>query len=214
MTRPAAQAYSSYALFNFCASTGGRHTSRTRSRWTSLLTILSRLHGWDLSGGAVHVAVFSLYLALLQEVRPPDIRSLIDREGLLPKLWGRTLRAQDFFRASPDALQADVIVGNPPWSSRRGPDRTSVSWSKEYQLPMPGAEDAWAFVWKALRHVREDGVVGFLLPAMGFLHNHAAKAVEARNRLIRHARIFRIVNFSDMRFQLFERAARPLVEPW
>ena len=74
---------------------------------------------------------------------------------------------------------------------------------------MPGGEDAWAFVWKALRHVGEDGVVGFLLPAMGFLHNPAAKAVEARNRLICDARIFRIVNFSDMRFQLFERAVRP-----
>ena len=184
------------------------HKSQTIP-WTSLLTILSRLHGWDLNTGTVRVAVFSLYLALLQEVRPPDIRRLIDRGRLLPELWGRTLRTQDFFGTSPDALQADVIVGNPPWSSRRGQDRMSARWSKEHQLPMPGREDAWAFVWKALRHVREDGVVGFLLPAMGFLHNHATKAVEARNRLICDARIIRIVNFSDMRFHLFEHAVRP-----
>ena len=184
------------------------HKSRTIP-WTSLLTILSRLRGWDLNGGAVRVAVFSLYLALLQEVRPPDIRKLIGRGRLLPELWGHTLRAQDFFGVSLDALRADVIVGNPPWSSRGGQNRTSASWSKEHQLPMPGGEDAWGFVWKALRHVREDGVVGFLLPAMGFLHNHATKAVEARSRLISDARILRIVNFSDMRFQLFERAVRP-----
>ena len=184
------------------------HNSRTIP-WTNLLAILSRLHGMDLSDGAVRVAVFSLYLALLQEVSPPDIRLLIDHGRLLPKLWDRTLRAQDFFGVSPDAFQADVIVGNPPWSSRRGADRPSASWSKDHHLPMPGGEDAWAFVWKALRHVRDNGVVGFLLPAMGFLHNHAAKAVEARRRLLCDARILRIVNFSDMRFQLFEHAVRP-----
>ena len=74
---------------------------------------------------------------------------------------------------------------------------------------MPGKEDAWAFVWKSLLHLRKRGVIGFLLPAMGFLHNHAAQAVKARTRLIRDARIFRIVNLSDMRFQLFENAVRP-----
>lgn len=177
--------------------------------WSKLLLILSRLRGWDLSPGAVRVAVFSLYLALLQEVRPPDIRSLVDRGRLLPRLWNHTLRAEDFFEVPSSASQADVIFGNPPWCSRRGAKRSSLRWSEKNQLQMPGGEDAWAFVWKALRHVRENGVVAFLLPAMGFLHNHAARAVKARQRLLRETRIFRIINFSDMRFQLFERAARP-----
>ncbi len=184
------------------------HKSRT-IRWDSLLTILSRLHGWDVNAAAVRVAVFSLYVALLQEVRPPEIRLLAERGRVLPELWGRTLRAQDFFRTSEDALRADVIIGNPPWSSRRGTERSSVNWCDEHRVPMPEKEEAWAFVWKSLMHLRKDGVVGFLLPAMGFLHNHAANAVNARNRLIRDARIHRIVNFSDIRFQLFEGAVRP-----
>ena len=108
--------------------------------WEDLLTIMSRLHGWDLSDRAVRVAVFSLYVALLQEVTPPDIRLLIGRGRLLPKLWNRTLRTQDFFSASPAAPQADVVFGNPPWSSRRGTDRPSARWSKEHQLPMPAAK--------------------------------------------------------------------------
>ncbi len=184
------------------------HNSPTIS-WADLLTILSRLHGWDLSGAAVRVAVFSLYLALLQEVKPPDIRLLIGQGRLLPRLWERTLRAQEFFGESPDALQVDVVFGNPPWTGRRSDDRPSTRWSKEHQLPMPGGEDAWAFVWKALRHVHERGMVGFLLPAMGFLHNHGPKSVEARRMLLGIARVFRIVNFADMRFQLFEHAVRP-----
>ena len=74
---------------------------------------------------------------------------------------------------------------------------------------MPGKEDAWAFVWKSLRHLREGGIVAFLLPAMAFLHNHAKNAVAARSRLVHDVRILRIINFADLRFQLFEGAVRP-----
>ena len=182
-----------------------------RIPWESLLAMLSRLKGWDIDEAAVRVAVFSLYVALLEEVEPPDIRALIERGNLLPGLWERTLRARDFFTVDPgDAgAQTDVIVGNPPWSSRRQPERPSIEWCATEGLPMPGREEAWAFVWKSLRHLRTDGVIALLLPSMGFLHNHAGSAIEARKRLLRDARIFRIVNLADLRFQLFDSAVRP-----
>ena len=44
---------------------------------------------------------------------------------------------------------------------------------------------------------------------MGFLHNHARSTVEARKRLMREARVSSVVNFADLRFQLFDRALRP-----
>ena len=181
-------------------------------RWDSLLGILSRLHGWDIDSGAVRVAVFSLYIALLEEVSPPDIRRLTRRGRLLPVLWGKNLRHRDFFETHADEVQADVIIGNPPWSSRPGAggeDRSSVEWCEAEGLPMPGKEDAWAFVWKSLRHLRDGGIVAFLLPAMAFLHNHAKNAIAARGRFLRHARVLRVINFADLRFQLFEAAVRP-----
>ena len=186
-------------------------TSRT-IRWDSLLGILSRLHGWDIDGSAVRVAVFSLYIALLEEVSPPDIRRLMKRGRILPVLWGENLRHRDFFEKHAHDVQADVVIGNPPWSSRPGTDgeeRSSVKWCKAERVPMPGKEDAWAFVWKSLRHLRDGGIVAFLLPAMAFLHNHAKTAVSARKRLVQDVRIFRIINFADLRFQLFEGAVRP-----
>ena len=191
-----------------CEHWRGTHGLRT-IHWNDLLKILTRLNGCDINTSAIRVAVFSLYVALLQEVRPPDIQRLIERGKLLPVLWGRTLRACDFFQASSDDLQADVIIGNPPWSSRRGIDRSSVNWCEEQQLPMPGREDAWAFIWKSLRHLNEHGKIAFLLPAMGFLHNHSKSAVDARMQLVNDTRILRVINFSDLRFQLFEGAARP-----
>ncbi len=188
-----------------------KRKSRT-IRWDSLLGILSRLHGWDIDSGAVRVAVFSLYIALLEEVSPPDIQGLIRRGRLLPPLWGENLRRRDFLQVPADEVRADVLIGNPPWSSRPGTDgeeRSSVEWCQAERLPMPGKEDAWAFVWKSLRHLRDGGVVAFLLPAMAFLHNHAKNAVAARSRLVGDVRILRIINFADLRFQLFEGAVRP-----
>jgi hypothetical protein len=179
-------------------------------RWPSLLAILRRIHGWDLNGGAVRVAVFSLYVALLEEIDPPDLRALIKNKKLLPELWGGSLVHQDFFDVGELGTQTfDVIVGNPPWTSRRGPDRSSVRWCQKHNLPMPDREDAWAFVWKALRHLTPDGLTAFLLPAMGFLHNSADTSLSARKRLIQESRIRRIINFADLRFQLFDGAIRP-----
>ncbi|MBL8500634.1 MAG: N-6 DNA methylase [Nitrosomonas sp.] len=191
-----------------CENWRERHSTRT-IRWDSLKNILLRLHGWDLNGSAVRVAVFSLYIALLEQVDPPDIRQLIKKGKVLPELWGKTLKCQDFFGIEPDETLVDVVIGNPPWTSRRGPDRSSVQWCSAQNLPMPGKEDAWAFTWKSMRHLRGDGIVAFLLPAMGFLHNHADTSVAARNLLIKNARLKRVVNFADLRFQLFDGAIRP-----
>ena len=177
--------------------------------WEALLDILSRLQGRDVDGGAVRVAVFSLYVALLEEVTPPGIRTLMERRRVLPVLHGRTLRREDFFEVAPDDAPADAVVGNPPWSSRRGEGHASLEWCGREGLPAPGREQAWPFVWKSLRHLRGEGVVAFLLPAMGFLHNHAGHAVEARKRLMREARVFTVVNLADLRFQLFDGAVRP-----
>lgn len=184
-----------------------KHHSRT-IRWDSLKNILLRLHGWDLNSSAVRVAVFSLYVALLEQVSPPDIRLLIKRGKVLPDLWGRTLKCQDFFTVDPISTPADVVIGNPPWTSRRGLRRSSTTWSTEHNLPMPLKEEAWAFTWKSICHLRPNGVIAFLLPAMGFLHNHAETSIKARKKLISTMRIKRIVNFADLRFQLFEGAVR------
>lgn len=191
-----------------CEHWRAKHKTQTIS-WKTLLSLLSQIHGWDLNGGAVRVAVFSLYVALLEEVSPRDIRKLITRGKLLPELWGKNLVCRDFFEVSPDGARYEVIIGNPPWTSRRGPARSSVQWSKKAGHPMPGGEDAWAFSWKALSHLADGGLIAFLLPAMGFLHNHAQKTVEARDAFFRKSQVRRVINFADLRFQLFEKAHRP-----
>jgi hypothetical protein len=68
-----------------CEDWRSKHRSK-KIRWDSLLAILRRIHGWDVNGAAVRVAIFSLYVALLEEVDPPDIKALLKSKKVLPEL--------------------------------------------------------------------------------------------------------------------------------
>lgn len=172
-------------------------------RWDSLCQLFDRLNGWDVDAGAVRVAVFSLYVALLEEVDPPDILELIGHGRLLPDLWNDKLRHADFFDMD-GGFQYDVIIGNPPW---RSGDANASDWCERNNRPVPDKQAAWGFVWKSLEHLKKDGKIAFLLPAKGFLHNRTS--IDARKELLTSARINRIVNYADLRRQLFDNAIQP-----
>ncbi len=200
-----------------------RESGERHLRWDSLLDLVRRLHGWDLEADAVRIAVFSLYVALLEEADPDAVRKRLRHGQLLPPLFGRTLRERNFF-AEEDTDSFGVILGNPPWVSRR-PEATASAerWRKAHNTtvkaeprrdeipPFPEGELAWGFAWKALELIEPGGLVGFLLPAMGFLLNQKNATVEARRAWLRETRIQRVINLSDLRFQLFEGAIRPTV---
>ncbi|UFS67160.1 SAM-dependent methyltransferase [Paracoccus denitrificans] len=187
-----------------CRIKNKRHAS-----WNELKSIARRLHGGDINPSAVRVAAFSLYIALLEQSNPPDLEALLKAGKLLPSLYGDTLLpASDFF-ALVDVPKFDAVVGNPPWKGRSGQVTTAQTWAKANGYPDPAKDIAWGFVWKALKVVKPDGLVAFLLPAMGVLHNTSQEAQDARRRLLRYARVRRIVNLSDLCFQLFDGAQRP-----
>ena len=188
------------------------HHCRTKKKkhatWNELTAIARRLHGGDINGSAVRVAAFSLYIALLEHSNPPDLPALIEKGKLLPSLYCDTLRAEDFFD-TPDEQRFDAVIGNPPWKGRVGQTTTAQKWAKAQGLPDPAKDIAWGFVWKALRVLKSDGLIGLLLPAMGVLHNTSAEAQDARRLLMRISRVRRIINLSDLCFQLFDGAQRP-----
>ena len=173
--------------------------------WRRLRRLLDRLHGWDVDASAVRVAVFSLYVALLEEVDPPDIRKQMHRGRLLPDLLGDKLHHTDFFHMNRNH-RYDAIMGNPPW---RSGDANAADWCGQNDRPVPDKQAAWGFVWKSLEHLKKDGKIAFLLPAKGFLHNHLKKSIDARESFLKNVRINRIVNYADLRFQLFDNATQP-----
>jgi len=186
-----------------------RIKNKRYATWNELQAIARRLHGGDINPSAVRVAAFSLYIALLEKSNPPDLPALLNAGKLLPSLYGDTLLPESDFFMLTDSPKFDVLVGNPPWKGRSGQVTTAQTWTKENGYPYPAKDIAWGFVWKALKLVKPDGLVAFLLPAMGVLHNTSQEAQNARRRLLHDARIRRIVNLSDLCFQLFDGAQRP-----
>lgn len=189
-----------------------RQHPKKKPSWRTLLSFTSRLHGWDKQANAVRIGIFSLYIALLEEVEPSAIQALFDEGKILPPLFGRTMCNYDFFDENTPDKKFDLIIGNPPWVSRKKDNVASaIKWCSLHDLPMPEKELAWAFVWKGLEHIKTDGLIGFLLPAMGIFLNHKDKTVQARNIWIEKILIAKIINFSDFCFQLFDGAKRPTV---
>ena len=183
-----------------------RHGKATQKiQWRRLIAFINQLTGLDIDASAVRVAIFSLYIALLEEVKPPDIRKLMADGKLLPELWGERLRQADFF-GEDESAEYDVVIGNPPW---RSGDQVAAEWCLERGLPAPDKQSAWGFAWKALRHLRQDGKLALLLPAMPFLHTHSKGAMAARSTLLKKLRVSRIVNYADLRRQLFAKAVQP-----
>jgi hypothetical protein len=180
--------------------------------WSILCAFLERLHGWDTQESAVRLGVFSLYVALLEQVPSPALRALLDEGHRLPPLLGHTLCQRDFFIEQSALPEFDLLLGNPPWVSRRS-DRTrsAIDWCKLHDYPAPGGEIAWAFLWKAAHHLTADGRIALLLPAMGILLNHSQEAIDARQRWIEGVKLIRVINFADVCFQLFDGADRPTI---
>jgi len=181
--------------------------------WTTLTDILKSIHGIDLNPTAVRLTVFSLYVALLEETFPPSLKKLKKDGKCFPNLLGVSVQERDFF-AEEGLPEYDLIIGNPPWVSRKTENINSAKaalWCKKSCRPLPSGELAWAFVWKSLTHLTPKGHIGFLMPAMGAIHNHSKPTTEAKKLLLETARLKKVVDLSDTCFQLFETAQRPTV---
>jgi len=183
-----------------------------RPSWRTLTNIIKRIHGHDINSGAVNVTLFSLYVTMLEQVKPSDIQTLMAQGHLLPVLLGDTLKAVDYFSNEPIAKQHSLIIGNPPWVSRkRGSSTLAEAWAKNNDRHLPGNEIAWAFTWKSISHIKDDGIISFILPGMSYLANHQKKTITARNEFFNAIQLHEIINLADTRFLLFDKARRPAV---
>ena len=182
--------------------------SRSALQWDDLLQILSRIRGYDKNPAAVQIAAFLLYLALLEQAQHKVSIRLSDQRLKLPSLWKKIVTARSFFDDNYADEQIDVIIGNPPWSSRRHGDSQAVRWCGHNDAPFPQKEIAWAFTWKAVTRLTEGGILAFILPSMAFLHNQTQVAIDARSKLFQNTTVKKVIDFSDLRQMLFPHSKR------
>ena len=75
--------------------------------------LTENIYGVDLNKDAIDVAIFSLYLAVLDYKNPKTLKKF-----MLPNLKGNNLFVSDFFDVKAlmplQSVKFDFIVGNPP----------------------------------------------------------------------------------------------------
>jgi hypothetical protein len=183
----------------------------------ALMRILrENLYGVDRKPTACRIAAFSLYLAMLDQLKPSDIQELQRKGKVLPPLVydpdepastrdGKSIIRADFFTdeaaVPPDAFH--LVVGNPPWASVSGPKVPAEIWCERHELPLANRQLAQAFVWKAPFHVKPKGRVCFVLPH-GIIFNHQVKAIDFQISWIKRHTIDLILNLADFKRFLFQ----------
>ena len=176
--------------------------------WNDSLNVLRRVRGLNDDPATVRVAVFSLYLALLEQIPLSQSIRVSESQYRLPKIWAEIVVSGNFFEEDHANHQASVIVGNPLSSGRRHGDGCASHWIERNKYPFPRKEIAWAFTWKALEHLPEGGVLAFILPPKTFLHSQEQASIQARSELIRHSTVKQVIEFSDLRRMLFPHSAQ------
>ena len=208
-------------VFNRLADEWKRQNPNARydRQANSLIEILRHnLSGVDINPTACRISAFSLYLALLDQLSPPDIQQLQRKGKVLPRLvcfsescqdqdQGQTILCGDFF-SEKNFGEFDLVVGNPPWKSLEGPLTTAEKWCEKHHDPLANRQLAIAFVWKGALHERTGGRVCFVLPH-GVLFNHQDKAIAFQKTWLERCSLDVVLNLADMRFNLFEAAVGP-----
>ena len=190
-------------------------------RAEGLMNVLrTNLYGVDSNRSACQITAFSLYLAFLDQLSPPDIQKLLGKWDCLPHLVSvlgetstnqsaGTIRCADFFtEAATFPEKVHIIIGNPPWGSAKDRNTAAVRWCVEQNLLHPAGQMATAFIWKAPTHLEDNGKVCFILPH-GTLFNHNNTAIRFQQSLFRTHAVERVVNLTDFQFFLFEESQAP-----
>src|SRR6266496_1714019 len=177
-----------------------------------LEALLSNIYGVERELDACYVAEFSLILTLLNYVDPRELQKI---EFHFPTLHNVTIFHSDFFDVDGThydgkfwqrGLTFDWIIGNPPWIELKDDGKEDLvrKWMQDpinkFDRPISGKRVAEAFSWLVTDLLQPEGIVGLLLPATSLF------ILEGRNyrrRFFASHRVFRITNFSNLRWILF-----------
>ena len=199
-------------------------SARNDSRARALRKVLCGLYGVDVNPTACRITAFSLYLAYLDQLSPRGIQELQQRGHKLPKLVHDDVATKgedvegniwcrDFFADGPEyTIDADLVIGNPPWGSKAVQGTLAAAWcaNPDHQYPIPDKQISAAFVWKAAYHISDNGKICLILPH-GTIFNHSDTALEFQRAFFKSHEVDRVINFADYQFFLFEEARHPAI---
>lgn len=174
-----------------------------------LQKILSEnIYGIDLNEDAIDVAIFSLYLAVLDYKNPKTLERFE-----LPNLKGENLIVADFFDEGAletlEKIPFNFIVGNPPWGSQKG---LLVEYCKErgYSHLLQNYDTCRAFILRSKDFSSTNTQCCFVLHSK-MLYMQKGPSKKFREFLLKNTKITRIIELSSVRKLVFKTADAPAV---
>jgi hypothetical protein len=202
--------------------------ARRRLRPEELRAVLrDQIAGIDINPEAVRVTAFSLYLAMLHYLEPPDILqhklpclTYTVRSKTDAKKHFDILLAEDAFQiddtVTSEAVRrrftsgcADIVVGNPPWGSPRAdvPEELrsdgGVAWCKARGLSLGDKERSQSFVHRSLDLLRDGGRAG-LLVSTGVFFKRGDTTRKFREQWLSETVLRKVINFAAVRDAYFQ----------
>lgn len=171
-------------------------------------TLTDNIFGIDLNPDAIDVAIFSLYVAVLDYKNPKTLKRFH-----LPDLRENNLLVCDFFDEarlmSLKDVSFDFIIGNPPWSSNIG---MHVDYCKKhgYEHYLQNNDTCRSFVLRSKDFRGENTQCCFVLHST-ILYMQKKPSKKFREFLLTNTEILRVIELSSVRKLIFKNADAPAV---
>lgn len=191
--------------------------SKTGKQWTfaqRIQLLEKNIFGSDINESACRVTAFSLYLCVLENLRPADLLKLTAQgKAKLPTLDGNNIirgAKGDFFSADNPLVRGkfSLLISNPPWLEPEGKKLlSSDTWAATQGFKIPRRQVCLAYMLRAMDAV--DPVHGrfcFILPVSSLGAQTSQPFVRQWLGL---CELNTAVNFGDLRKLLFENAKQP-----
>ncbi|MCH3965731.1 MAG: N-6 DNA methylase [Clostridium sp.] len=179
----------------------GEHGTIDGNTLTDILT--NNIFGVDINEESLKITCFSLYIALLEYLKPKDI---MENRFKFPNLIGINLHRCSFFDSELNEIniKADLIIGNPPWVSKNEGDH--IDYCKKRSIPISDGQLAQAFLCRVEDFCNKNTIITLIVPNSIFI-NHNAK--EYRRFFYENYELLEIFNLNRLKNMLFINASAP-----
>lgn len=166
--------------------------------------LLNSIFGIDIQDDAIRLSVFSLALALLDEV---DLKPPVWQELKFPDLGEKNIISKDFFKfitQNPVAV-FDLVIGNPPFNLQhvegKEPRRNeyfsnlATHYGYKSEIKIPDENPALHFLVQVMKLLKHDALLCLIQPSGPLFYQ---KDVEFKHALFSHYNLLQVIDFTKL----------------
>lgn len=166
--------------------------------------LTDNIYGVDKNSEAIDVAIFSLYIILLDYKDPKSLKNFS-----LPMIKNNNFFIDDFFSESItnslNNISFDFILGNPPWGNIKG---KHIEYCKENKIPQIGNEIARSFIART-KDFSNKNTQCCLIVTSKIFYNKKNPSIAFRKKLLNNCIIQKYIELSPVRKLIFNKAIGP-----